>query len=346
MDRPRIHVFAPAGCLDKFFAFTGLSTAAETLALFQRGLGDRYEVTGNPLVLEASENDYHGGRQDDDLRALEITDALADDRVTALLSIRGGAWLTRVLPRVDFEVLRRRSRPLFVFGFSELTTLVNIVAAYPGVFGVYDMGPAFLAYGLKRHARINGLVPAGDPDAPERWAKERFSAEFDAFLADVIEIIEGRGTRRPLTATLVRGELGESIDARFVGGNVAVWTSMAASPYMKLADPTGRWIVLEEIGEIPERIDRYIAQLTLSGVWRACAGLLLGDFHNKDECLTPAVVEMLAYHLPGDRPLPVLVTDRVGHIWPMAPLVMQQPCRVELESDQVYRIQSVPKFSD
>ena len=72
MDRPRIHVFAPAGCLDKFFAFTGLSTAAETLALFQRGLGDRYEVTGNPLVLEASENDYHGGRQDDDLRALEI----------------------------------------------------------------------------------------------------------------------------------------------------------------------------------------------------------------------------------------------------------------------------------
>jgi muramoyltetrapeptide carboxypeptidase LdcA involved in peptidoglycan recycling len=345
MGKPRIHVFAPAGSLDKFFAFTGLSTASETLAMFQRGLGDRYEVTGDAAILEAVEDDYNGGRHDDDARAREMTEAMADDDVTAMLSIRGGAWLTRVLPRIDFSVLSRRTRPLHVFGFSELTTLVNIVGAYPNVYGVYDMGPAFLVYGLKRFSRLSGLVAMDDAEAAEAWTRERFPAEFAAFLADVVEIIEGRGTRRPLTAALVRGELPDRSEATFVGGNVAVWTSMAASPFMKLADPAGRWVVLEEIGEIPERIDRYIAQLTVSGVWERCAGLLLGDFHMKDECLTPAVVQLLAYHLPRGSRMPVLVTDSVGHIWPMAPLVMQRPCKVERQSGSVFRIHSVPTAS-
>ncbi|MHC4698747.1 MAG: LD-carboxypeptidase [Planctomycetota bacterium] len=147
MSRPRIHLIAPAGSCRPFLEAIDIPSAAALLTLVQDGIGSAYVVSGNETLIEATEDELHGGRQDDRLRARDITQALGDDDVVAVVLIRGGAWFTRVLPLIDFSVLNSRERPVAVFGFSELTTLVNIVGAHRRGIGVYDMGPAFLSYG-------------------------------------------------------------------------------------------------------------------------------------------------------------------------------------------------------
>jgi len=394
----RLHLIAPAGSCRRFLSQLDVSSAEELFALIQRTVGERYSVTGDALLIDADEDDDRGGRNDDVRRAADIHDALGDDNTAAIVSLRGGAWMTRILPRIDFDVLSSRSRPVAVFGFSELTTLVNIVGAHRNGRGVYDMGPAFLTYGLKRIAEQEKNsggsqseceitiqnrdrreaeeaipLPHGRGSVQETAFPARSQGEitiapkdilphFQAFFHDVLSMIEGRGSARSITAELVQGELNDESTAVFVGGNLCVLTTLLGSRYRSCLDasdqfaasspPTlpssrrgerglgnpSRWIVLEDYNEKPERIDRFLSHLTLAGCWDRCAGILLGDFHLKDKYLTPTVLHLLLYHLPGDRGIPILVTKQVGHVWPMSPLPLHVPCEWHRRADGTFTL--------
>ncbi len=320
----------------------GCASPAAFIARVQGTFGDRFTVTACETLLAALENEQSGGRSDDALRAADIEVALSDDEVKAIVAIRGGAWFTRILPRINFNVLDHRHNPVMVIGFSELTTLVNIVASRTQGRGILDMGPAFLTYGLKRYAEIMlGLNPGPSSEA---WMRNELLLRFDEYFADVLSMIEGRGTVRKLvcqSAAMKRngfGRLPDEFTATFVGGNLCVLSTMLGSPYREAVDPSGRWIVIEDLNEKPERIDRFLAHLTLAGFWERCEGILIGDFHRKEQVLTPAVVTLLAYHLPRCRKIPVLTTNAVGHIWPMAPLRLNEPSIVKRTSENVYEV--------
>ncbi len=298
-----------------------VQSAAGLLDLVREAVGSDFHVTGDEFLIEAGEDERHGGRSDDERRARDIQRALGDDTVAAIVLLRGGAWFTRVLQRLDLSPLERRTRPVAVFGFSELTTLVNIVAASPNGIGIYDMGPAFLTYGLKRFAQTESQ--------PGHWMRERLHSEFRAFFQDIVAMIEGRGTRRRTTATLVRGSIPDRTEAVFVGGNLTVLSTLIGSRFEDCIRPSGRWLVLEDVNEKLERIDRFLAHLTLARMWQECAGILLGNFHKGYDDLTPGVLELLEYHVPADRPVPVLLTSQVGHVWPMSPLPLHIPGWIE-----------------
>ncbi|MFQ5414275.1 MAG: LD-carboxypeptidase [Phycisphaerae bacterium] len=343
-SRPAIHLVAPAGTCRMLLTHLHVNGGAALLGHVGGIVGDRYRVTGDPRLLEAEEDEAHGGRRDDDARAADITGALADDTVAAIVALRGGAWFTRVLPLIDFSVLDRRRGPVMVFGFSELTTLVNIVGAHVRGVGVYAMCPGFLGYGLKRYAAVR--LKHADPDG---WMRERFAIEFRAFFEDVVGRIachvaargsdgaSGAARARPvlhrtasphgpgaLTARLVAGDVSDAADAVFVGGNLTVFATLIGSRFAPCVTPAGRWLVIEDLNEKVERVDRLLAHLTLAGFWETCAGVLIGDFHRRAADLVPAVCHLLPYHLPKRRsnrgPIPVLVTEHVGHVWPMTPL--------------------------
>jgi muramoyltetrapeptide carboxypeptidase LdcA involved in peptidoglycan recycling len=349
VDRPKLHLIAPAGSCRRFSEEIDVSGPAELIAMVQDAVGSDYVVTGDEAVIGADEDESRGGRQDDGHRAADIERALADSGVVAMVSLRGGSWFTRILPLIDFSVMDRRTKPIAVLGFSELTTLINIVAAHPKGLGIYDLSPAFLPYGLRKQSRDRkGAARSCSADADPgvststttrghdtgRSYDSKLRAEFRAFFRDVVSMIEGRGSSRQVTARIVRGRLGERHSASFVGGNLSVLTTLLASPYRDSIAPRGGWLVLEDFNEPPYRLDRLLAQLTLAGVWKECAGLLLGDFHVGETDLVEAVESLLAFHLPPDRPIPVLVTKEVGHTWPMSPL--QLHCELTLvrtESD-------------
>jgi muramoyltetrapeptide carboxypeptidase len=323
VDPPKLHLIAPAGSCKPFFDAIGIRSAAELVTLVQELIGPTCRVTGNEAILESDEDQLSGGRRDDHERAGDIQQALADDETAAVVAVRGGAWFTRVLPLIDFSVLDRRTRPVAVFGFSELTSLVNIVAASGRGLGIYDMGPAFLTYALKRHASTRYEVDSTAGPRPEEWMLSRLRSEFGLFFRDIAAMIEGRGTDRPVIARLACGTLPDRCEAAFVGGNLTVLSAMIGPAGDARVVPTGRWLLLEDFNDKLERIDRFLAHLTLARFWDECEGILLGDFHKGYEDLTPAVLELLPYHIPPTRSMPVLVTKQVGHVWPMSPLPLQ-----------------------
>jgi len=317
----RVHLIAPAGSCKDFIETIGARTPEGLVSIVQKAMGPAFSVTVDAELLTAEEDELRGGRFDDERRAADIETALADSEVCALVAIRGGAWLARILPRINFSVLDRRTSRIAVWGFSELTTLVNIVASHPNGLGVYGMGPAFLRYGLKRYAQQQVRAGGSSDRDPEAWAASELGSEFAAFFQSLSATLHGACAPIEIEARLVRGHAGQCCGrGAFVGGNLTVFSTLIGSRYDACVAPDNRWLALEDFNDKPERFDRFLSHLTLAGYFDRCRGVLLGDFHLRDRDLLDVVLAMLDYHLPPDQRVPVLATRQVGHVWPMTPL--------------------------
>lgn len=189
----------------------------------------------------------------DEERGGEFMDFVRDPDVNAIMAVRGGYGVMRMLPFVDFEEIRRN--PKIVMGYSDITALVNPIFQKSGVIAFH--GPVasstFDPYTLDSFRRtVMAPSPAGT-----------FS-ESDEFQGSVFS--SGRA------ATIVPGKA----QGRLVGGNLSLVTALMGTPYE--IDTTGRILFLEEIEEEPYRVDRMLMTLILSGKLSACAGVALGRF--------------------------------------------------------------------
>ena len=101
-ERRRIHITAVGGSAVGVVAKLGVEGVKGLVALAQGRVGDRFRVTASARMIFAKEAPHEGGRSDDAARAREIETLLADDGVAALVTIRGGAWFTRILNEIDF----------------------------------------------------------------------------------------------------------------------------------------------------------------------------------------------------------------------------------------------------
>lgn len=337
--RPRIHVTAVGSSAADEISRLSPHGVRGMLALAQRGAGDRYQVTANPRMLLAKESDAKGGRADDSARAREVTSLLADDGVAALVTIRGGAWFTRILESINFGVLKDRRRPIYLFGFSEMTTLIAIAGQYPQAIGLYDLGPGFLYSGPRWHARKNLKELARHVKLPDDqhegfatgWALAHYPGLFTEFFRDVADILDGKGSSRRPEGHLLAGKLPAQRRITITGGNLSVMVPLIGSRYASALDTTGKWLAIEDVNEAADPLDRMLAALKLAGLFDRAEGIILGDFHDKDTDLRDAAFEMLKYHLPAKRQIPVIRLDNFGHIWPLAPLPMHREVTLRCE---------------
>src|SRR6185503_3414312 len=98
----------------------------------------------------------------DEVRAAELAAMLADPDVRAIVLARGGYGLTRILPRLDPELLRRDPKP--IVGFSDATALLAWAHA-AGVAGIH--GPMIVQLGALAPSDLAQLVALlTEPRAP------------------------------------------------------------------------------------------------------------------------------------------------------------------------------------
>ncbi|NLX14842.1 MAG: hypothetical protein GXY44_14495 [Phycisphaerales bacterium] len=336
IERPHIRLASLGSVAKDAIALLSAQGLAGTLELARQGVGPRYTVTTNRRLIEARQSDEKGGRLDDNARAREVETILADDRIAALVTLRGGGWFTRILDKINFDVLRRRRKTIHIFGFSEMTSLVNIAGRYPRAVGLYDLGPAFLIDCLTQKALRKAPLasvqekqaggrrrPSKDISDPEMC--EKASEAFRSFFSDVGHILDGQGSRRSLTGRLLFGTLPKQKEITVVGGNLSVVMPLLASPFAKAVDTKNRWLALEDVNESPSSIDRMLAGLRLAGLLERVEGILLGDFHSGDTDLNDAAWQILKRHLPTRRKVPVVALKGFGHIHPIAPLPVHRP---------------------
>ena len=186
-------------------------------------------------------------------RASDIHTLFADPAVAGVLAITGGSGANRVLPLLDYGLIARN--PKFLGGFSDLTALISAVHVKTGLVTFHaPLGRSdwnvYSTEQFKAVAMQNGPHTLRNPEP---------TADAAASQERGITTLRGGRARGPL-----------------LGGNLAVLTSLAGTPYMPALD--GAILFLEDVNEYIYRVDRMLSTLALSGALARVAGVVLGGF--------------------------------------------------------------------
>jgi muramoyltetrapeptide carboxypeptidase len=196
---------------------------------------------------------YLAGSDED--RARDFERAFADDNAKAVLCVRGGYGSTRILDLVGWDSIQQ---PKVFLGFSDITALSCALWKMCEI-------PSFSGPVL-----MSDLV-GNKPD----------SVTWDHALS----LVTGERRNGPLlsepfnlshTIALVAGES----HGRLMGGNLAMICSLVGTRWFP--DFKKSILFLEDVGEGPYRVDRYLTQLTNAGILEQVSGIVLGDFRYSD----------------------------------------------------------------
>jgi muramoyltetrapeptide carboxypeptidase len=236
-DAPRIRVVMPCGDVGPTHRAALLAGRAALAA----AVGPGAAIEWAPGREDDAWRGYLAGP--DEVRAAELTAALTAPDVDAVWIARGGSGAARIVERVLDAV--RRHPPRIVVGFSDATVLLNALTACLGWITFH--GPVVTTLGREGAVQV------------------RLDAALDLL----------RGTRRavPLPAP----HEGPTLEGRLLGGNLTVLASLVGTPTLPLgAVPDPLWL-LEDVNEVPYRLDRCFTQLRRAGALKDARGVWLGD---------------------------------------------------------------------
>jgi muramoyltetrapeptide carboxypeptidase len=209
----------------------------------------------------------------------------ADPEVSAVLPLRGGNGTVRLLPQLDFDLIK--SNPKIIMGFSDVTGLLipihqitGLVTFHGPLLGsLYDSPYTFNNFQKAlMHAKPIGLV--NEPPTTSPWGSQY------------------NHSRIPIALGKARG--------RLTGGCLTVIRQLMGTPYE--IDTEKRIVFLEDVSEEPFSIDRMLTQLLLANKLQQAAGILVG------ECTNCRPGESGRKTVPLNRSVEYIVRDRLGSL--------------------------------
>lgn len=231
-----IGIVAPAGPLREHGV---LDKGVETL----HRLGFRTTVGRHALAGSG----YLAGS--DAQRLSDLMEMFSRPEVRAIICLRGGYGTVRILPDIDYGLIREN--PKILVGFSDITGLHLAVRKRCGLVTFHgpmistDFGAQLSAFTRDHFLRV---LTAG---------------------AGLREITNPPDGPSPVTITpgRARGEL--------TGGNLTLVTALLGTPFE--IETRGRILFLEEVEEDLYRLDRMLSQLRLAGKLAAVTGVIFGE---------------------------------------------------------------------
>ena len=236
----------------------------------------------------------------DERRAREFMEFVRDPDVDALVCARGGYGCHRIVDRLDAKAVREAAKPLV--GYSDITTLLLWQRKHAGLLGIHG---------------------------PMLEKKESLEGESGSAL---VRALQGTGPLpRYAGRTLVPGWA----EGRLVGGSLSVCVASLGTPWE--LDTRGAILMLEDVTELPYRLDRMLQQLRAAGKLKDIAGIALGDFKDcEDERYPEWTSERLFLDVFGSLGVPVVMDLPFGHggrnrPWPFGGRAALDGARGELE---------------
>jgi muramoyltetrapeptide carboxypeptidase len=275
----RIAVIAPAGPFDRPSLEGGLRVLAERYRpVFDEGCFARTR--------------YLAG--DDTRRLDELTAALSDDAVKAVVAARGGYGTLRLLAGLGPKLQAAGFSPKPVVGFSDITALH---AALQAAGWVSIHGPGVTQLGSQPATVVDRLVHLLESSS--------------------VPVPPLQGT--PLSGGVVEGPL--------LGGNLSLFTRLLGTRHLPPLD--GAILLIEDVGERPYRLDRMWTHLALAGVFERVRGLALGEFTGCEEPDADYGSADVLAALVAETGLPCVGGLPVGHGAVNAPVPLG--CRARLD---------------
>lgn len=288
-----VALISPSGATATRFEVTLVKESMEALGFkvkFADHLLDRYG--------------YLGGK--DEVRAADLMAQFTDPSVAGVVAIRGGWGCARILPLLDYEVIRKN--PKVFIGYSDITALILAIHAKTGL--VCFHGPIGLdpwnSFTVDYFRKI--LMEA-----------EPVTMQNPSEAGDHLTQVENR------VQTIVAG----STTGILKGGCLSIVSTLLGTEYVP------QWkdsiLFVEDVDEEIYRIDRMLTHLNLAGVLQQIKGFIFGKCTecNPDEGYGSLTLEQVLDDHIKPLGVPAWYGSMIGHI----PMKFTVPVGVEAKID-------------
>lgn len=261
------------------------------------------ESLGYKVVLgEGTKKKWYSFAGNDIERAQEINKFFSDKSIDAIMCMRGGYGCNRIVEYLDLELIK--NNPKIFIGYSDITTLHLVLNDKVGLVTFH--GPMFVSnfkenYNSETYENFIEVL-SGKKDEIKNFSKE------------LKVLVEGKAT----------GEL--------VGGNLATIIATLGTEYD--LNYEGKILFIEEIGEEPYKVDRFLNLMKRHKVFEKVNGIILGDFKNCDSDSNDQIplIEVLKGCFEKLKK-PVIYNLESGHCEPM--LTLPLGARVSLDTEKL-----------
>lgn len=208
-------------------------------------------------------------------KVAQLHAAFLNKKTQIILAHRGGYGSMKLLPHLDFDLIRKN--PKILAGFSDLSALLNVISERTGLVALHS--PMIINF-----------------SPPSRFTIRSFLNAVNGFPRR--NLFEGAPVKvyRP---GIARGLL--------KGGNLITLTALLGTEWE--TDTDGTILFLEDVNEKWHEVDRYLTQWMFAGKLRNVKGLVLGNFRgikNRD------VYNILSSQMKIDFPL--VHCSYIGHV--------------------------------
>lgn len=246
-------------------------------------------------------------------RAAEIIAMFTDPTIDAIICARGGYGGNRVLPLLDFDVIRRN--PKIFIGFSDITGFLASMSQQSGLVTFH--GPMLTTYG-----------------------KQTLQYNLDVFH----DVLSGRDDIRIQSPDACRARTLKSGIARgpLQGGNLSLVIERLGTADQ--IDTQGAILFLEEIDEELYAFDRMMLHLKNSGSLRDINGLIIGEMLEMGDSGVPfgKSVDEIVLDVCADLDVPIISNFPCGHGDYQATLPVSHEVELHAEDDPYILIPESP----
>jgi len=226
-------------------------------------------------------------------RAADLHRAFSDPEVKAVWCVRGGYGCARLLPFIDFSIIKKN--PKIFIGFSDITAVhlailgITGLVTFHGPVGISEFNPYTQSHILEllMHPQPTFTFSPATTQGTENMADPVYAFK-----------------------TLVKGQC----EGRLIGGNLTLLTSLAGTPWAP--DLSNTLLFLEDIDERPYKLDRMYTQMIESNNLNLVNGFALGIYPGcvpKEGELSMNMEEMHLDRL-GNFRKPIGYGFSIGHV--------------------------------
>ncbi|MDO8368650.1 MAG: LD-carboxypeptidase [Saprospiraceae bacterium] len=241
-------------------------------------------------------------------RLADLHWAFQHPEIEAVWCIRGGYGAGRLLPDLDFDLIRLNPKPLI--GYSDVTALHIAIHQRTGLVTFH--GPVAASdYPEDTLNHFKSILM--QPAVPYEIAAPTKGAEFEPPEYQPFVITPGQAT------------------GALTGGNLALLSALAGTPFAPVFKK--KIVFIEDVGEQPYRLDRMLTQLLQATDLAQAAGIALGVFNEcqpKPESPSLSLPDALRDRL-GGLGIPVVYGIPFGHIDHQATVPYGIPARLDAD---------------
>lgn len=264
------------------------ASSPDDLTRIDKGVG-YFEKLGYRVEVGKNVGKYFGYLAGTDEERLEDIHAMfANKKVNAIICLRGGYGTPRLLDKLDYNLIKRN--PKIFCGYSDITALHLAILKKSGL--ITFAGP---------------MLAVDFWNDVNKFTEENFWRAVSSSKKNLV-VPQPNGSEMIFSSN-------DTTEGKIIGGNMALVLSQLGTEYVSKFKK--KILLLEDIGEVPYRVDRMFAQLRNANVLNDISGLILGQFTDCEETdaakRTLSLGEVFDGYLSGLK-IPVVKNFPHGHV--------------------------------